>query len=673
MTFAPPKFEGADRILRSLLQGLAPDPAYTVTEWADEKRYLSSKGAAEPGKYTSARTPFMRKIMDTLSPSHWATKIIFAKSAQVGATEAGINWIGHTMEVAPGPFLAVQANETTAKRFSKQRIEPMIEATPTIREIVAPSKSRDSSNTLFEKSFPGGHLIITGGNSAAGLRSMPMRYVHLDEVDAYKDDLDDEGDPVTLAEARTITFGRRKKIFVSSTPTVKGASRVESEYEQTDRQRYFVPCPHCLGLQWLKFERLRWETGDPRSVRYVCEHCDKPIRERHKTWMLDPENGADWLPTASEEEIAKAREANVVGFHISGLYSPVGWMSWEEVARKFEAAKGKDALLKAFKNTVLGETWEERGEAPDWQKLYERREPWKMGTVPAGALVLTMGVDVQRGSGGDGRLEADLWGWGRNGESWLVEHFTLNGDVTKTDVWDALTALCQQTFDHESGVPMAISRVGIDTGDGTTVDEVYTWVRKMGRGQVVALKGKGGFDRVAPVDGPSFVDVNEAGKKVKRGVALWNVSVSVFKLETYRHFRLSVPTDEVLAEGGGWPQGFIHVGSGVTAEWFKQVTAEQLVSRKNKRTGFSKAEWVKSRDRNEALDCRVYARSVAWLMGIDRWDDAKWADLETQLVVPDRGAVEPAGKTGRRVARPEKPKKPGRSQDWFGKQQKDWF
>jgi len=157
-------YDGADYIQTAWLSGLAPDPALTVTQWANAKRYLSSKGAAEPGKYVSARTPFMCAIMDALSPSHWAQKIIFTKSAQVGATEAGINWIGHTMEVAPGPFLAVQANETTAKRFSRQRVDPMIEATPTIREIVAPAKSRDSGNTQLEKSSPGGHLIIAGGN-----------------------------------------------------------------------------------------------------------------------------------------------------------------------------------------------------------------------------------------------------------------------------------------------------------------------------------------------------------------------------------------------------------------------------------------------------------------------------------------------------------------------------
>lgn len=670
MSLHHPTYDGASDVLAAWLAGLAPDPALTVTQWADEKRFLSSKGAAEPGKYTSSRTPFMRAIMDALSPCHWAQKIIFAKSAQVGATEAGINWIGHVMDVAPGPFLAVQANETTAKRFSRQRIDPMIEATPTIRDIVAPAKSRDSGNTQLEKGFPGGHLIITGGNSAAGLRSMPMRYIHLDEVDAYKDDLDDEGDPVTLAEARTNTFGRRKKIFISSTPTVKGASRVESEFELTDQNRYFVPCPHCLGLQWLRFERLRWDKADPRSVRYVCEHCDMPITERHKTWMLDPENGAEWRATADPEMIRQAREACVIGFHISALYSPIGWLSWSDIARQFDNARGKEAQLKAFKNTVLGEAWEERGEAPDWQKIYERREQWRMGIVPAGGLVLTMGVDVQRGSGGQGRLDCDVWAWGRNGESWLVDHHTLEGDVTGHEVWRALTDLCESVWPHESGRAMQLARVGIDTGDGMTVDMVYAWVRRMGRGQVVALKGRGGFDRVAPVDGPSYVDVNEGGKKISRGVALWNVAVSVFKLETYRFFRLAVPTDEEKEQGGSYPSGFIHLGQGLTAEWVQQVTAEQLVNRKNKRTGFAKAEWVKTRERNEALDCRVYARAVAWLMGVDRWDDARWDDLEAQLNVAEPEKEEqPAGLPRQRRRQPAQK----RGDEWFGPQKGNWF
>ena len=646
------EYDGSDDILAAWLGGLAPDPALTVTEWANEKRYLSSKGAAEPGRYSSRRTPFMEGIMDALSPSHPANTIVFTKSAQVGATEAGINWVGHVMDVAPGPFLAVQATEGTAKRFSRQRIDPMIEATPTIREIVAPAKSRDASNTMLEKSFPGGHLIIAGGNSASGLRSMPIRYIHLDEVDAYKADLDEEGDPVALARARTNTYGRRKKIFISSTPTVKGASRVEAEWEMTDQNRYFVACPHCLELQWLQFERLRWDKGEPRTVRYVCEHCDQPIEERHKTWMMDPENGAEWRPTAPPDLVAKAREARTIGFHISGLYSPIGWLSWEDIARDWEAAQGKEAMLKAFKNTVLGESWEEKGEAPDWQKLYERRESWKLGNVPPGVLVLTAGADVQR----SGRIEIDVWGWGRNGESWLVDHRVIEGDIAKSSTWDQLTELCDETWTTDDGIEMRLARLGIDTGDGMTSDAVYSWCRKMGRGQVIALKGRGGFSSVSPVDGPSYVDVTENGKKIRRGVALWNVAVSVFKLETYRYLRLAVPTDEDLASGIGWPTGFMHIGQGATAEWHKQLTSEQLVTRKNKRTGFSKSEWIKTRDRNEALDLRVYARSVAWLMGIDRWDDRKWDELEAQ-VNPTVESPEVAGDP----ARPKRKAPPARS------------
>lgn len=662
-----PQYDGAAAIVQAWRSGMAPDPAYTVTEWADEKRYLSSKGAAEPGKYKSQRTPFMKGIMDALSPRHPAVKIIFAKSAQVGATEAGINWIGHTMDVAPGPFLAVQANETTAKRFSRQRIDPMIEATPTIRELVAPAKSRDSGNTQLEKSFPGGHLIIAGGNSAAGLRSMPMRYVHLDEVDAYKDDLDEEGDPVTLAEARTYTFGRRKKIFISSTPTIKGASRIEAEWELTDQNRYFVCCPHCLELQWLKFEQLRWDKGDARSVHYVCEHNGCVIHERHKTWMMDPANGAAWHPTADPEQVEKARQAGVIGFHISGLYSPIGWLSWESIARAWENAQGKEALLKAFKNTVLGETWEEKGEAPDWQRLYDRRERWNLGTVPQGGLVLTMGVDVQRGGGSAGWLDCHVWAWGRNGESWLVDHHFLEGDVASPQVWNRLTELCDETWPHESGLRMGLARVGIDTGDGMTTDLVYSWARAMGRGQVVPLKGRGGFSSISPVDGPSYVDVTEGGKTIRRGIALWNVAVSVFKLETYRFFRLETPTDEELEAGAGYPQGYVHIGQGVQAEWFKQVTAEQLVTRKNKRTGFAKAEWVKSRERNEALDCRVYARAVAWLMGIDRWEEARWAELEAQ-VNPTQDDPPPAGDPARRPT-----KQTARRDNWMGGRRGKWF
>ena len=661
MSFAD-SYDGADDIRRAWARGLAPDPAMTVSEWADRHRFLSSRAASEAGPYRTSRTPYIKAIMDALSPSHPAQRVVFMKSSQVGATEAGNNWIGFCMHRAPGPFLAVQPTTDLAKRLSQQRIEPLIEESPDLRELVLPARSRDSGNTVLAKRFPGGQLILTGANSAVGLRSMPARWLFLDEVDAYPGDIDGEGDPIGLAEARTDSFGHRRKIFLASTPTVKGLSRIEREFEMTDQQRYHVPCPHCGGMQWLKFERLRWDAGHPETARYVCEHCSKPIPERHKTWMMAEENGAEWLATADAETTDAAHRNGVVGFHINGLYSPLGWLSWEEIAKRWEQAQGNDAALKTVKNTVLGETWQEKGEAPDWQRLYERREDWQLGHAAEGVLILTAGVDVQRD-----RIEIDIWGWGRNLQSWLVDHVVLEGDTARPEVWADLSEFLRQTWTHASGVQMALARLAIDSGDGVTTDAVYAWVRSVGRGQVIAIKGVAGFDRSTPVDGPTYVETTEGGRKLRRGVQLWKIAGAVFKSETYRYLRLAPPTEEDIAAGGGWPTGFIHIPKGTTAEWVKQLTAEQLITSKVK-GGFQKLEWAKMRDRNEALDCRVYARGAAWLMGIDRWDERRWEQLDEQINAGRKDAP-PAGQPNR----PALKQQPKRQSGWMGTQRGKWF
>jgi phage terminase large subunit GpA-like protein len=281
-------------------------------------------------------------------------------------------------------------------------------------------------------------------------------------------------------------------------------------------------------------------------------------------------------------------------------------------------------MLKAAKNTLLGETWQERGEAPDWQRLYERREG-RLGIVPRGGLILTAGADVQHD-----RIEVDVWAWGRRLESWLVDHVVLEGDTSRQEVWDRLTALLGRTWRNESGASMRLARLAVDSGDGRTTAAVYAWARRAGAGQAIAVKGVHGFDRSTPVDGPTYVDLTEGGRKIRRGAKVWSVSVAVFKSETYRFLRLDRPTDEEIAEGVGFPDGYIHIPLGVTAEWIKQLTAEQLVTVRDRR-GFTKLEWRQMRDRNEALDCRVYARAAAWLVGIDRWDERRWEHQEMQI------------------------------------------
>jgi phage terminase large subunit GpA-like protein len=593
---------------------MRPDADLTVSQWADTHRMLGSRASAEPGRYRTSRTPYMREIMDALSPSSAIQRIVFMKAAQVGATEAGNNWIGFAIHQAPGPMLAVQPTVELAKRNSRQRIDPLIEESPELRERVKPARSRDAGNTMLSKEFAGGILIMTGANSAVGLRSTPARYIFLDEVDAYPASADEEGDPVSLAEARSLTFAHRRKIFLVSTPTIRGLSRIEREYETSDQRRFFVPCPHCSQFQWLKFERLRWEKGRPEAAAYHCEGCDLAIAEHHKTALLE---AGEWRATAV------AADPGTVGYHLSALYSPIGWLSWERIVRAWDAAQGSDEAIRAFKNTILGETWVETGEAPDWSRLYDRRETWKPGIVPAGGLFLTAGADVQKD-----RIEVDVWAWGRGGTSWLVDHIVIENGPDHQGAWAELTKLLDRTWIHQNGPQLRLAKLAIDTG--YQAPAVYGWSRRQGVAQVAPVKGVEGFNRSSPVSGPTYVDVTDAGKRLRRGARLWTVAVSTFKAETYRHLGLPRPTKEELVEGVQYPPGTVHLPDWVDSEWLKQLVAEELVTVRTKR-GFARLEWQKLRERNEALDCRVYARAAAWIVGADRWSEARWVDLETQV------------------------------------------
>ena len=643
-------FAGAGDIARAWRDGLTPDPRLSVSEWADRHRVLAARASAEPGRYRTARTPYMQAIMDALSPADPARRVVFMKAAQVGATEAGNNWIGFVVHQAPGPMLAVQPTVELAKRNSRQRIDPLIEESVALRRLVRPARSRDAGNTMLSKEFAGGILIMTGANSAVGLRSIPARYIFLDEVDAYPASADEEGDPVTLAEARSLTFAHRRKVLLISTPTVKGFSRIEREYEASDQRRYFVPCPHCGHSQWLEFERLRWEKGKPETAAYHCKSCDEAIAEHHKTAMLA---AGEWRATGT------AADPATIGFHLSALYSPVGWLSWEQIARSWEAAQGSDEAIRAFRNTILGETWMETGEAPDWQRLYDRRERWAPGTVPADGLFLTAGADVQKD-----RIEVDVWAWGRGLESWLIDHIVIEGGPERTEPWAELDQLLGQTWSHENGAQLALAKLAIDSGYEPTA--VYGWARRAGVAQVAPVKGTDGFNRSSPVSGPTYVDASDGGKRLRRGARLWTVAVSTFKAETYRFLRLERPTEEERAEGKAYPPGTVHLPHWVEDEWLKQFVAEQLVTVRTRR-GFARLEWQKLRERNEALDCRVYARAAAWIAGADRFPERRWRRLEAALAneaAPDQAVPKDAAMTST-TTRPAERRRVTRSK-WMG-------
>jgi phage terminase large subunit GpA-like protein len=584
--------------------GLRPDPLLTVSEWADQHRRLSGKAAAEPGPWRTDRTPYLREIMDGLSPLSPVERVVFMKGSQIGGSECGNNWIGYIIHKSPGPMMVVQPTVEMAKRNSKQRIDPLIEEREPLRQLVKSPRSRDSGNTVLSKEFPGGVLVMTGANSAVGLRSMAVRYLFLDEVDAYPGDVDGEGDPINLAFARTRTFARRK-VFMVSTPLITGLSRIEAAFAESDQRRFWVPCPHCGEFQVLKFERLRWPKGEPQKVAYMCVSCEQAIFNHHKAAMLPR---GEWRP----EAIGDGRTR---GYHLSSLYSPVGWYGWDRAADDWEKAQKDVERLKS---------WQERGEAPDWQPLYDRREDYALGTVPSGGLFLTAGADVH-----PNRIEVEVVAWGRAKESWSVDYRVLMGDTARPEVWRQLDAVLDEEFPHVRGMRLPIRVLCVDSGYNPRI--VYDWVRAHPQASygpagaravhpktAVAVKGTARTDRL--ILGASPVDASK-----RRGTRLWTLGTPVAKSELYSRLRLAPPTEE---SGEAFPAGYCHFPR-YEEDYFRQLTSESFI----------KGHWVLGANaRNEALDARVYARAAASIYGIDRFVERHWRELEAAVARTDEAS-----------------------------------
>ena len=549
---------------------LLPEPDLTVSQWADEHRILDQASSSEAGRWRTSRTPYLREIMDSLSASDPTDVVVFQKGAQIGASEAGINFVLYAISHAPAPMLYVLPTVDSAKRVSKQRLAPAIDAVPLVREKVATPRARDSGNTLFQKDYAGGTLILTGSNSAVGLRSMPARYLFLDEVDAFPSDLDGEGSPIQLAIRRTATYKRNRKIFMVSTPTVKGLSTVEDYFEQSDQRRYFVPCPDCGDMQTIDWKRIIWTDDDPNTAKLHCESCGIEIEEKHKTNML---NKGEWRATA----VGRYR-----GYHLSSLYSPAGWYGWSDAAEDFLAArKSGQEQMKTFVNTVLGETYEEAGEQIDPLGLIMRREEYPSDLE---FEVKTVAVDVQKD-----RLELELVGWGKDEESWALDYVILAGDTTQPDVWKDLSDYLTET-----------------KPDGCTVDAgyntqlVYDFVAK--RRFCWAIKGQSGAG--IPLIQDRIKRLQRLRKRKQQTVTPEPLGVDQGKAIIMSRLQLT----EVGA-------GYCHFPNEVEfdEEYFAQLTAEKLVTRFQR--GRPRQEWVQTRPRNEAIDIRVYGLACRRLIG----------------------------------------------------------
>ena len=581
-------------------RGLKPPPQYTVSEWADKHRILPSKASAEPGPWLTERNPVMREPMDALSLNNGINKVVLMKPTQIGGTEIGNNWIGATIAHYPVPMMMVLPTVELAKRASKQRVNPMIESTPALKGLVADNRSRAGGNSILSKDFEGGVLIITGANSAVGLRSMPVCNLFLDEIDGYVSDVDGEGDPVEIAEKRTDTFNRKKKIFYCSTPASESSSKIAPLYERSDQRRYHVPCPKCHELQTLKWRQLQWKgKGKKLKVWYSCEHCDFRIDEHNKTWMLEK---GEWIAEAESEE------DGLVGYTLNALYSPAGWFSWRACVIQFFKAKAamdrKDfEKMKTFTNTVLAEVWDENiGEQVDDDVLFKRREKYP-ARVPDEGFILTCGVDVQ-----EDRLELETVAWGIDEESWGIEYRILHGDPTQQEVWDDLDKyIFNSKFRHESGQDLRILATAIDSGYLTKI--VYNFVKPRQKSRVYATKGKDGEGR------PIVADISRRQKGIdKRQITLYTIGVDEAKTILHRRLRYQ-------STGSGYCH--FPISADYNEEFFAQLAGEKLV-KKHKR-GFTVREWQKTRPRNESLDIRVLNHAALSIL------NPHWEAIKEQL------------------------------------------
>lgn len=582
-----------DETLNKALNVFAPPPDLTISEWADEYRFLSPESSAEPGRWDTDRAPYQRGIMDAVKDEDLET-IVLMTSAQVGKTEIIQNITGYFIHYDPAPILNVQPTLKMAETYSKDRLSAMIRDTPALRDLVAVAGSKKSGNTLLQKNFPGGHITLAGSNSPASLASRPVRIVLFDEVDRFPASAGTEGDPVSLGRKRTTAFFNRKVILVS-TPTVRGASRIENAYNKTDQRKYFVDCPDCGESQTLDFKRIKWEENDPSTAALACIGCGVLIPHTKKKAMIEK---GEWR--ATNQEITGS-----AGFHLNELYSP--WRTWEEVVDDFLKAKDDPEQLKAFVNTSLGETWEHQGEAPEWKPLYDRREDYTWKPIPSEIDLITCGIDVQKD-----RIEGEIVGWNNNLESWSLDYFILTGDTSELEVFKELETVLEREFRNRENEVLTIKKAAIDSGYEATT--VYKWAKTQPISQVLVIKGIETQNTI--LGPPKAIEIKlRSGKKMRRGVKVWGVGTNISKRELYRFLKREKPTDEELEEKG-YPRGFCHFPSHYGQEFFKMLTAE--VEDKKLIRGFPRYFWVKIRERNEALDCRVYARAAASAAGIDR-------------------------------------------------------
>lgn len=614
----------ARRLQQRVRSILRPPPRILLSAWADKNRHVTRENFGYDGRWETAAVPALREIMDALSDPD-VQDGVFIKPSRVGATEAVIvNGTGYFIDLDPSSILIVQPTQDDAGKFSKEKLQPMLDASPNLRGKIPAPRAKNSANTILNKRFPGGKIGIIGTNAPRQFRQRDFRIVLCDEVDGYPRSSGKEGDPVALAFKRADNFDNRKRWQMSS-PTLKGASRIETAYKNSDQRKWFVTCPHCGGEQQWQWKHVQWDKSGEgaekqhlaETAHYACAVSGCVITEREKYGM-----------NAAGRWIAQNPGHPVRGYQCSALASNLPGAAWPKLVREF-----LEGDLQVFVNQVLAETYEVKGEVAEKTGLMARRETYA-AEVPAGVGVLTAGIDLQAD-----RIEVLVRGWGDRQESWRIAHEVLYGDPDDDALWGTLDSVLYRSYQHEGGAPLRIRCALIDSGYRS--DRVYAYVKSRQKRGIFASKGDKGDPR-API-------VTRAKKPSDAGVRLVTIGTFPVKRRLFKSLQLKKP-------GPGYLHFNLPKGERLQQDeaYFAQFEAEQLVIDRD-RFGHQIYRYEQVEDRNEAIDLECGAFAALHTLGPVVWEHL---DREVTRVIEagKRAAEVPQVRTGSERVMPRAPR-----------------
>lgn len=604
-------------VRRAFARGIAAPPRRSPSDWAEAERILGPEEGPYPGPWKTSRVPYLREIMEVMSLNHPCRRVTFKASSQVGKTMATLNFAGQVIAENPTTVFWVLPSLDEAGQFNREKLEPMLGNSPSVRAKLKALVSRDETgSTTKMKRFAGGSIELTGANSSKGLQMRTKQVVILDELSEFPFDVDGRGDPVGMAEARTLAWTGREKILAVSTPGLKGSCRITKRYNEGSAGRYVMPCPHCGHRQALLFENLKWEPGHPEKAFYLCDSGNGcVITSRDKLDMLQH---GEWVHEHPE------RLAVHPSYALNALYSP--FLPFDVIAKKAEDSKDNPREEKVFVQQWKGEEYEPRFDVPSHELLWRRREEWPSRRIPPGVLFLMGAVDVQ-----GNRLEWAVYGFDRHFGQYWIDGGILEGDPAQRQVWLDLDEVLARRYADSWGREWPVEAFGIDSG--YLSQRVYSYCRRhahQAEPRVMALDGRHRWGEPA-IGAAKPMDVSLEGRKVGE-VLLWPVGTWDIKTELASALRL---TELGPDESGAWPHGAMRFPRVLDIGFFEEMTSEACVE-VDSRGGFTRREWRKLR-KNEQWDLAVYTRALARHETAD-FTEGRWDALAASRMAPPEQA-----------------------------------